>query len=231
MSVGVEPGTVRKSGKTGAHEDAAEAAKDLPKDMSDDLVDDEVETMRTPKFMRLRTSWTREEGMLMRQVFSECDTIIANTFGDAMAILGEIMDQIREPLTVDGEVQHDAAGKPIYRRNAYGGYVEDFTRLTQRQMSDYVGRITVRLFAWEQEAATLRGVALFSKAQFEERFAIAYDEPIGRVTVEGRQAIANSDAAEERYHAVFRTMVSHRADAVVRSMERLGQRLKDAIAG
>jgi len=231
MTVGVEPGTTRKSGKTGAEEDAITAAQEMPRDMTDALPDEEVEQVRTPKFMRMRTSWTRDEGLLMRQVFSECDTIIGNTFGDAMVILGEIMDLIREPLTIEGEIQHDRDGKPLYRRNAYGGYVEDFTRLTSRQMADFFGRITIRLFAWEQEAANMRGAALFAKAAFEEQYAIAYDEPVGRVTVEGRQAIANSDAAEERYHAVFRTIVSHRADAVVRSMERISQRLKDASLG
>jgi hypothetical protein len=229
MTVGVEPETVRKSGRTGAQEDSVEASKEMPRDMNDALPDEEVHQERTPKFMRMRYQWRDDERAIVGQVNSEVDRVIQLAFGDAYRILNEIFDIIREPEIFNGVPVVGRDGLPIWKRNVYGDYVEDFSRMTRAQLSDLFGRITLRLVAWEQEAAQIRGMALFSKAQFEERYAIAYDEPLGRVTVEGRQAIANADAAEERYHAVFRTMISHRADSMVKSMERVSQRLKDAL--
>lgn len=226
MTAGVEPATVRHSGKTGAQEDAHAAAEEVDRDISDSMPDEEPEVLsRTPRFHRMRTEWAPSEGAIMSGVKAEVQRVLDTVFRDAMGLILEIQDTIRVPMIIDG-IESDTQ----WRRNAYGVIEEDFTRLTQKQISDYLGRLAVRLFAWEQEAASLWGDALFAKAHFEERYAIAYDEPTGRQTVDHRQAYANADAAEERYHAVFRTLVSRHADALVRSMERLCQRLKDAMA-
>jgi hypothetical protein len=37
------------------------------------------------------------------------------------------------------------------------------------------------------------------------------------------------EAADERYFAIFESVLSRKADAIVRSMERLSQRLKDVM--
>jgi hypothetical protein len=85
------------------------------------------------------------------------------------------------------------------------------------------------MFGWEQRAADAWGEAMFAKAQWEERFAIDYDAPFTG-TIEDRTAKGNIGAREERYFAIFLSLYSRKADAVVRSLALLGQRLKDSMA-
>lgn len=70
--------------------------------------------------------------------------------------------------------------------------------------------------------------SMFAKAQWEERFGIAYGAPHDG-TIEDRTSYAKRDAAEERYFAIFAASYSRKADALVRVMSTLGQRLKDSL--
>ena len=69
---------------------------------------------------------------------------------------------------------------------------------------------------------------MFAKAQWEERFSIAFDAPMSG-TVDDRRAAGNIDAREERYFAIFLSLYSRKADSIVRSMELLSQRLRDSM--
>lgn len=74
--------------------------------------------------------------------------------------------------------------------------------------------------------------AIMARARFEEHFAISYDELRGtasRTTVDDRKAYGNVEAAQDRYQAIYLTALSKRSAALVKSMERLSQRLKDVL--
>lgn len=58
---------------------------------------------------------------------------------------------------------------------------------------------------------------------------VGFISPTGRVTVEERTQRGRVYAAEDRYHAIFRSAVNRSAEALVRSMELIGQRLKDSL--
>lgn len=72
---------------------------------------------------------------------------------------------------------------------------------------------------------------MFSKAQWEERFALAFNDTTagGRKTDEAMTQKARAGSRDERYFAIFESLYSRKADALVRSLERLGQRLKDSL--
>ena len=88
--------------------------------------------------------------------------------------------------------------------------------------------LTINLVFWEQRAADAWGESMFAKASWEERQAIGYDAPT-RGTVDDRHAKGTIDSREERYFAILQAYRSRKADAMVRSMERLAQRLKDSM--
>lgn len=224
----------RAHGETGATEGAKEASEGMTEEVQVQLPEERARHWRTPGFARMRFTWaTVEDQTVISQAQHEVDRVIQELFADAFIIVSRIFDIVREPeVNPDGSTRVDEHGLPVWRRLLDGGYSDDFSKLTRKQREDFMFSITTNLFLWEQRAASVWGDAMFSKAQFEERFAVAYDEPgeiRGRDTVEGRTARANTAAAEDRYYAIFLSVLSRRADAVVRSLDRLGQRIKDSL--
>ena len=217
----------RASGETAAAHVAVHEVEGLDKD--EDLTLPGEPSFRTPKFMRMRFNWgDEEERQVIRGVHDVIQSAMIREFTECYRILSDIQDIVRTPVvadTVTGEILK-SNGQTVWVLTPTGYPVEDYTRLTNNQIENYLGTIVTRLFAWEQTSARMWTEAMMAKARFEERFAIAYGES-GRRTVDDRTAAGNEDAAEERYHAIFLTGLSRRADALVRSMDRLQQRLKD----
>jgi hypothetical protein len=225
-----------KSGQTRASGEKAsrdEASKEVEK--LDDLTDieerdlDAMTRFRTPGFARLRVDWRSEEGRAMTMLSGAVENRVRENFRDAFAIMEDVYAAVREPeIDGAGNVKRDIEGKVVWRRTQSGDYLENWSALTMRQKEDFMMRITARLFDWEQKAANVWGEALIAKAQWEERFSIAYDAPMSG-TIEDRTARAKIDAADERYFGAALALYSKRADAIVRSMSLLSQRIKDAV--
>ena len=185
-------------------------------------------SFRTPKFMRMRFNWgDDDERKVIVGVHDVIQTVMIREFTECYRILSDIQDIVRTPVIdkLTGEV-YKLNGQTVWELTPSGYPAEDYSRLSHTQVENFLGTIVTRLFAWEQATARMWTDAMMAKARFEERFAIAYGES-GRRTVDDRTAAGNEDAAEERYHAIFLTGLSRRADALVRSMDRLQQRLKD----
>lgn len=221
----------RASGATQSEADAHAAAEAL----LDEFVPPPMhveEEHRSPRFLRLRYDWASpQEAMVIRQAHDVVNQLMVERFSDVYLILAEIQDRVREQLTDEhGDPAFDASGHPIWRRTEVGRIEEDYSRLTRKHMESLIGQITTRMFAWEQEAEMMWMDAMMAKAQFEERYAITYNELRGsasRSTVDDRQQHASMEAADERYYTIYLTVASRRAAALVRSMERISQRLKD----
>lgn len=223
--------TKRASGETGGAEVAKELAKDLDNPEPEEPLAglEDRRTFRTPGFQRLRTAWNRDDAMILAQAQDAVERKIIETFVDAYQLMNEVFDIVRTPETgPDGEPRRDQHGYIVWKRGLTGGYDEDFSRLTLKQKEDLLFKITTRLFDWEQRAVNLWGEAMFARAQWEERFAIDYDTPITG-TIDDRTAAARRGAADERYFAIYVTLLSRKADAVVRTLSLLGQRLKDSM--
>lgn len=227
----VAPNKPRASGVQGSSEEAKEEVSKMMDTHSEELPEENPKyNLRTPKFSRMRFDWgTADDRMVMERAKTAVDVRINREFRDALFVLNDIYAIIRKPETDEfGQPKFDHFNLPLWERGMDGRYTEDFTLMTRRQMEHFIGLITVRLFDWEQTAADMWAQAMFAKAQFEERFAIAFDSPMSG-TVDDRRAAGNRDAAEERYFAIFTTYLSRRADAIVRSADRLSQRMKDLL--
>lgn len=223
----VAPGKERASGETGATEEAVAASAEI--DTLIDVPEPEAETMRTPRFHRMRFNLDPRTRAVYTQAHTYVDREINQRFADLLFIVRQIYDIVRVAQTdEEGNVVTDAYGNPVWVTLPNGNFDEDFLRLTRGQKEHLMFLITTRMFTWEQRAAELYADALFAKGNFEERFAIAYDAPrVG--TVDDRKQRGTMDAAEERYYAIFATALSRRADAMVRSMDRLAMRLRDSL--
>lgn len=197
-----------------------------------DLHEDRTREMRTPGFSRMRTDWDGGDAQTVSAVMGIVQNRIVSNFSSAFAIMNELYEIVREPVISEhGEILKDAYGFTIWRQTPSGSYKEDYSLLGHKERENLLFEITTNVFAWEQAAANAWGEAMFAKAMFEERFALTFREtPGNRPTVDDRTQHARVSAREERYFAIFVSLYSRKADAIVRSMQLLGQRLKDVIS-
>ncbi len=187
-------------------------------------------SFRTPGFQRMRLDWKSGDREIISQAKNVAEGRLLREFPDAYRLLYSIYDMVRTPVVnADGEIETDHHGIPKWVRNPVGGYVEDFTKIGLKQKEDLLFAITTHLFEWQQLAADAWAEAMFAKAQWEERFSIGFDAPING-TVDDRTAAGRLDAREERYFALYCSMYSKKADALIRSLELIGQRLKDSMS-
>lgn len=185
---------------------------------------------RTPGFARMRTDWHGPDHEIIQNIMGTIERRILENFSDAYALMNEVYDAVRDPACdSNGEVLKDHYGFIVWARNPMGAPYEDFTKLTSRQKEDFMFKITTRIFEWQQRAADAWAEAMFAKAQWEEAFSNGFDSPAGRLTVDDRTQKGRLYSREERYFAVFLSAYSRKADAIVRSMELLGQRIKDSL--
>lgn len=221
----------RASGQSQAAEVAEEQALVLVEPLEEEVLPEERGRMfETMGFSRVRMTWQDGADAMVARIREVVDDAILTHFTDAYSIMSDLYDVVREQ-EVDqatGELVTDPYGMPVHVRTPSGGYYEDWSRLTDRQREDFLFRITTSLFAWEQRAADLWGEAMFAKAVWTEAFAIGYDAPV-KGTIEDRTARANVESAEDRYFAILQSLLSRKADALVRSMTLLSQRLKDTM--
>jgi hypothetical protein len=216
--------------KTGG-EAAAEISAEPDEPVAPELPDERERRFRTPGFSRMRITWSGEDGQMLDTVKRTIDMRIMENFQDAYSIMFEIYNLVRDPVIGPGGApEFDEYGFPVWARTSSGGFIEDWTRLGAREKERFLFEITTRIFAWEQSAADAWGEAMFAKAAWEEAFAIKYDAPMNG-TIEDRNAVGKIGSREERYFAIFVSYYSRRADAIVRSMALLAQRIKDSMAG
>ena len=225
--------TVRASGSTQVEEVTKEVSEQNDRDEAHEdpaaSEDSPRSIFRAPGLHRMAFQWSGEDGRVVAQAQGVVEERIQANFRDAYQIMFELFMVVRTPLADgNGDVIRDRFGWPEWRRTESGDWVEDWSALSRKQKEDFLFKITTRLFAWEQRAAEAWGEAMFSKAAWEERFAIGFDAPV-HGTIEDRTAKGRIGAVEERYFAIFQTLYSKKSDAVVRTMNLLAQRLKDTL--
>lgn len=214
-----------------AHEAVREASEDADKVLEPDPAPDRTMETKTPGFSRMRVEWNAHDVPVLAAFKQITDARVTEAFVDAYLIMEQVYDLVREPEVDEqtGEIKVDRFGFKVWKRKPTGGYFEDFSVLTDAERTDLVFRITTRLFDWKQRAADMWGDAMFAKAVWEEAFAIGFDEPVGRLTVDDRTQKGRLFSREERYFAILQSLMSRRADAVVSSMELLALRLNQSI--
>jgi hypothetical protein len=187
-----------------------------------DIPPDRTRRFTHTNFQRMRTDWPAEDKIKLQEIGRLADQVIAARFADAWWLLERLYRVVREPMvTSDGEVIKDLAGHIKWKRNEHGFYIEDWSRLGDEQRSDFMHELTIHMFEWTQQAAMMWGSAMFAKGIWEEAFAFGYTAPRGKLTIDDRTQFGHLQSIEERYFSIFQSVLSRRADALIRSLERL----------
>lgn len=227
---GIKSGQTRASGETTAEEITREESEKLEEPISPELPEERERQFRTPGFQRLRINWRGEDWLIVQQAQGAVEGRIIKNFADAYQIMHDLYDLVRTPEfdPQTGEIKTDQWGFKKWKQSVSGSYEEDWSKLTHKEREKFLFAITTRMFDWEQRAADAWGEAMFAKAIWEERFSIDFNAPVAG-TVDDRKAAGNIKAADEKYFAIFVTLYSRKAEAIVKTMNLLGQRLKDSM--
>lgn len=212
---------------------AREESEDHDALMEVDLADDRSREFTSLGQSRMRTSWLPGDEDDLTVVHRLVDEILLEQFGDAYLIMNDLYEIVREPKTGPGGViETDRYGFTKWERSESGSYIEDYSKLGSKEIKDFLFKITTRLFDWEQKSATLWGDAMYAKALWEGRFSRGYLDSrttVGK-TVEDRTQAGRDVAMADRFFGIFQSVLSRRADALVRSMTLLSQRMKDVLS-
>lgn len=211
-----------------------EEVEEADKPMDDDFLEDRTLDFERTGESRMRTDWRSEDAGAIRGLHELLDRQMLVHFAGAYQVMNEFWEIVRDPLVNEktGEIEKDEYGWTVWTRNEFGAFNEDYTKLTHADTKHFLFRITTQLFGWEQAAATLRGDALYAKALWRQSFARGYQDSrtSGGRTVEDRVQAGTVASEEDRFFGLFETVLSQRADALVRSMNLISQRLKDVLS-
>lgn len=209
----------RASGRTAAEEVTREESEGLTEPVNPELPHERERRFNSPGFSRVKVDFSSEAGRFLGEMHQIIDKRMQTEYGDAFAILHELHTLIREP----GE------GGERWRREPDGRFIEHWEKLTLSQMERFLFLLTTHLVIWEQKSEEAWAEAMFAKVTWEQMFAQGYEQLSdgSKDTIEGRTSRGKILAKDDHYLAIFRTYYSRKAQALVRSMERLSQRLKD----
>jgi hypothetical protein len=224
----------RASGKTAAEETARDLGAELDKPIEPELPDERKRKFATAGQSRMRVDWRPEQRSELNQMHLVVQRRLTDNFADAFALLVELWSLVREPVRVDGEVLRDKmTGMPEWRRTPSGGYIEDWGKLNVRERERFLYQLTTRLAIWEQRATEAWYESMYAKVTWEMSFSDGFERLEGTMkdTVEARTARGKLVAREDHFFAILSTYYSRKAEALVRSMERIAQRLKDIHVG
>lgn len=228
--------SVRQSGKTPAEEATEEQVEDYGQPVAVELPEERATKFRTQGLSRIRTDWQPEDQVVVQRVQTLTEQRLGEEFADLYGVLYELYDIVREKKTDPhtGAVIRDNDGLPEWRVRRNGNYIENWENLSKKQVSNFLFTITTSLIMWSQRAANIWLESMVAKTDWEIAFSEGFEsiKPISatKPTVQDREARGKLDSKEEKYFALYQTYYSKRAEALVRYMELLGQRLKDVHA-
>jgi hypothetical protein len=193
-----------------------------------DIPPDRTRQFTHTSLSRMRTGWKGDDDARLAEVRATADDIIRAEFSVAFSVMERIYRYVRTPV-VDGETGEVRAypdGTPMWESDGLGAPVEDWGALGPREREALLLTITTWLFEWELRSVDKWAEAMFAKVQWEEKFARGFialpgAAISGKPTIDDRTQWGHQFSAEERYFAVFRAVLSRKADALVRSMNRL----------
>jgi hypothetical protein len=211
----------------------ADVSEGADEPMEIDPHPDRTRAFSSTGFSRMQTNWNPAEQNVIDMARQQVERELLIGFAEVYRILNRLYEIVRRPVCNPdtGEVLTDRNGFAVWAKDDFGMVQEDWGALTEADKDSFLHQITTRLVIWEQIAADYWGDAMYAKGSWEERFATGFMDtpPVEgkRPTVDDRTHHGQSLARDQRYLAIYMSVRSKKADALVRSMERLARTLRD----
>lgn len=209
----------------------------LESPLEPDIHPDRTRQFRSTSFARMKTSWSGPDAQALADVQFAADQAIKTVFPRALRLLARLQEIARVPAAIDpatGEPERHPNGKIKWLVDEWGEPVEDWSRLDPKSRSDALFTITTHMYEWESNRVRLWAEAMYAKVLWEQSFSYGFrvlpgssGAISGKPTIDDRTQLGHAHSAQDRYFGVFQSSISRQADALVRSMERIGRLLEN----
>lgn len=200
-------------------------APDFDKVFEPEVMQEAPEEMNVD--IRLKVEWSEDEKADIDFIQQSIEERIRLDYAQAFAIEEQVLAKVRTPLP--------PGQGPGWARSMDGSYIEDWSRITPKEMESFVQAASSEAFFASQRVIDSYAEAVFAKFNYDD----AYDEAYSGIltgTVSDKTAKAKRRTQKERWTALYRTLYYKRAkevvdrlDAHVRRVERIyTERQKEA---
>jgi hypothetical protein len=193
-----------------------EALDSLQQDNS--IEPEDLNTLYRSLYKKIEFQWRPEDQNSLVQIREAARTVIAHAFFSSAEALDRFYESFRVPLTNDhGVVKKDAEGRILWRTNAQGKPLEDFSLISGQDIEQVLLDLQREKLSLSQSISSLFDEALFAKYAFDDEWHEKYEAMI-EGTHPMRTARANRDARAAKYKAFVHFCLWHRANELVKEM-------------
>lgn len=218
------------------HGDLAEAISDELVSENTALADentletDLISGERGGLFTKISFNWRPEDRAILERIKSAANSLVEETFGDAIAAIDRFYEQLRVPEVVNRGghdiVCRDSDGRVVWKRNEEGRIIERWDQLTGPDIEMTIADLLRLKMLIAPQVNVLLNEAIYAK----HVAADAYDDAWGTIvqgTQGDRTAKANRASRQDRYHAHFRYVLYSTANTLLREIAIFISRLGD----
>lgn len=169
-------------------------------------------------FTKIRFSWRPEDRDILERIRMAAETMFDEAFGDAITVLDDFFLQLRIPEQRNGIVVRGADGRPVWKKDESGRFVEDWNQLTGQDIEVALVNLERVKFGLVPQVNQLLMEAVYARNVASD----VHDDAWGQVmegTQGDRSARSNRESRQDRYAAYFRYYLWQTADVFLKQID------------
>jgi len=201
---------------------AAQVAEELRQEHENSIEDpeafldekNELEfSARRSIFQKIQYRWSNSDKLILEQIEGGAQRLFEEEFKDAIAIIDNFYLEMRRPT---GQIGAD--GRPVFERDEFGKYVEDWSQITGQDIEKALIDLQRLKFVLAPRVNKLLLEAVYAKYVFTDKHDDTWDKIIDG-TQGDRTAKANKESRTDKYQAFFRFYLFRSSDIFLKEVE------------
>lgn len=168
-------------------------------------------------FGKIRFSWRAEDRAALERIRVAADSMFAKAFEAAITVVDHFYEQLRIPEQRNGIVVCGTDGRPVWKRDERGQFIERWDQLTGQDIEFTLVNLERIKLAVAPRVNELMLEALYARnvasEMHDEKWLAVMDG-----TVSDRTAKANRESKVDHYHAFFRFYLYSVADTFLKEI-------------
>ena len=186
-----------------------------------------MEDYRRELFRRIQFKWRDSDALILTQIEEAAKVLLSECFDDAITVIDDFYHSLRLPeVNEHGIVRLNAKGRPIWKKDEHGKYIEDWDQLTGQDIEASLLQLQRVRLTLSQRVKELELEAVFAKHIHDDSWTDSYSSLL-QGTIGDREARANKDSRLDKYHAFFRYYLWTLSDTLLKEIVNLQWLMKD----
>lgn len=160
--------------------------------------------------VRISVEWDEDDREAIDFIKRKIDEGIRREYAQVFAEEEHLLAKVRVP--------NPPGSTPGWQMNADGSYLEDWGRVTIKDMEMFIQAASSEVFFSSQKVINDYAEAVFAKFTYDDAYDAAYSSQLSG-TIGDKTARAKRRTQDERWRALFKTLWYKRAQEVVGKLE------------